>query len=224
MPQRPSPSVPSAAPVRLRAFVLRARPVVARVFGPLTVLALAALAGCDEPRPRASADTPAADTARQDTAVLAAWLLDEHARRAYPLERRAVTIGRDATSSIHLGDPSVSRFHADVRREAGMFVLYSTGSAGTKVNGQRVGGPVPLEEGDRVEIGGATLRFTRQAPAGATLVRGGDANEDTLTRRATVTARQYDAADESAEGRGNRTLIVAVALAVIAALVYLLTR
>ena len=172
------------------------------------------LAAADGERPAGWADAP----------VLSAWLLDEHARRAYPLERRAVTIGRDATSSIHLGDPSVSRFHADVRREAGMFVLYSTGSAGTKVNGQRVGGPVPLEEGDRVEIGGATLRFTRQAPAGATLVRGGDASEDTLTRRATVTARQYDAADESVEGRGNRTLIVAVALAVIAALVYLLTR
>ena len=71
MPQRPSPSVPSAAPVRLRAFVLRARPVVARVLGALTVLALAALAGCDEPRSRASADTPAADTTRRDTAVLA---------------------------------------------------------------------------------------------------------------------------------------------------------
>ncbi len=173
------------------------------------------LARADGTRPDGWADAP----------VLLAYLVDEGARRAYPLERRAVTIGRDATSNVHLGDPSVSRFHADVRREAGLFVLYSTGSAGTKVNGQRVGGPVPLEEGDELEIGGSALRFTRQAPAGATVVRGGDADENTLTRRATGTVRSYDVERQLADGRrGNRTLIVGVALAVIAALVYLLTR
>jgi pSer/pThr/pTyr-binding forkhead associated (FHA) protein len=173
------------------------------------------LARADGARPPGWADAPAQE----------AWLLDARERRAYPLERRAVTIGRDATSNVHLGDPSVSRFHADVRREAGLFVLYSTGSAGTKVNGQRVGGPVPLEEGDQVEIGEASLRFTRQAPAGMEIVRGGDADESVLTRRATVTARQFEADDEPAEERrGSRPLIVGVALAVIAALAYLLSR
>ena len=46
----------------------------------------------------------------------------------------------------------VSRFHAEVRREAGGFALHSLGSAGTLLNGRKVTGPMLLAEGDVIEI------------------------------------------------------------------------
>lgn len=82
---------------------------------------------------------------------------------AYPVRRRTTSIGRDAASHIIVPDPTVSRFHADVRSEAGQHVLYSMGSAGTTVNGIRVAGPQLLEEGDEVTLGGAAFRYTRAA-------------------------------------------------------------
>jgi hypothetical protein len=57
--------------VRLRHFAGRARLLAARVAGPLTLLALAVLAGCDEPRQRAQADSGTGDTTRSDTVTLA---------------------------------------------------------------------------------------------------------------------------------------------------------
>ena len=71
MPQRPLPSVPSAAIVRLRAFAVRVRPAAARVSTPLIVLALALLVACGDPAKRVSADSSTADTARGDTIQLA---------------------------------------------------------------------------------------------------------------------------------------------------------
>jgi predicted component of type VI protein secretion system len=100
------------------------------------------------------------DVPREVGAPTPAHLVLEQEHRAYLLHAQTVTIGRDASSIVHLRDPSVSRFHADVRAEAGAFVLYSMGSAGTRVNGFRISAPHVLEEGDQVEIGDVTLRFT----------------------------------------------------------------
>jgi predicted component of type VI protein secretion system len=119
-----------------------------------------------------------------------AYLVDEAERRAYPLAKRTISIGRDVGAGIPLRDPSVSRFHADVRSEAGEFVLYSMGSAGTHVNDQRVAAPKMLEEGDKIRIGDTTLRFTRDAlPQGITVAKLGEGEEDALARRSTVTLR-----------------------------------
>ena len=61
-------------------------------------------------------------------------------------------------------DPTASRFHAEIRREAGGFVLHARGSAGTMVNNRRVASPCMLEEGDQIEIAYTVLRFTKTAP------------------------------------------------------------
>ena len=148
-----------------------------------------------------------------------AYLVDEAERKAYPLAKRTISVGRDVGAGIPLRDPSVSRFHADVRSEAGEFVLYSMGSAGTHVNDQRVAAPKMLEEGDRIRIGDTTLKFTREAlPQGTSIAKLGEGEEDALARRSTVTlrtvragARSEDTGDQPAT-QPERPRMVAVML------------
>jgi pSer/pThr/pTyr-binding forkhead associated (FHA) protein len=149
-----------------------------------------------------------------------AFLVDEAERRAYPMAKRTISIGRDVGAGIPLRDPSVSRFHADVRSEAGEFVLYSMGSAGTHVNDQRVAAPKMLEEGDRIRIGDTTFKFTREALGqGITVAKLGEGEEDALARRSTVTLRTVkhgspneDTGDNMRAGNPERPRMVAVML------------
>ena len=105
-------------------------------------------------RPAREEQSEATDTSAQ--------LIDEDARGAYPLSHHTTTIGRDISSVIRLKDPRVSRFHADIRIEAGTYVLYPMGASGTQVNGERATAPHVLVEGDRISIAGASFRFTRR--------------------------------------------------------------
>jgi len=94
----------------------------------------------------------------------AAWLIDERWAKAYPLGE-LTTIGRGPQSTIILRDAAVSRFHAEVKRESGSYLLQPSGASGTKVNGMLVGADTPLQEGDVVEIAFSRLRFTTMAPS-----------------------------------------------------------
>ena len=93
-----------------------------------------------------------------------AHLIDTRDNVAYPLDRLSTNIGRASANVIRVKDPTASRFHAQVRREAGGFALHSIGSSGTRVNGRRVGTPLILEDGDEIEIAYTTLRYTRATP------------------------------------------------------------
>ena len=153
-----------------------------------------------------------------------AYLVDEAERQAFPLAKRSVSIGRDVGAGIPLRDPSVSRFHADVRSEAGEYVLYSMGSAGTHVNDQRVAAPKLLAEGDVIRIGTANFRFTREPlPQGVSIARVADQEEDALARRSTVTLRTVRAGnDNTGEGHAAsperpRMMVVVVGTVVLLA-------
>lgn len=79
--------------------------------------------------------------------------------RRIPVADRPVVIGRLSTCDIPLGDPQVSRRHAEVRRDAEGFCLSDLGSTnGTVVNGAPVR-ERRLADGDEVRIGSATIRF-----------------------------------------------------------------
>jgi len=70
-----------------------------------------------------------------------------------------VVIGRLSTCDIPLGDPQVSRRHAEVRRDAEGFAVFDLGSTnGTVVNGTTVR-ERRLVDGDELRIGSATIRF-----------------------------------------------------------------
>jgi predicted component of type VI protein secretion system len=110
-----------------------------------------------------------ADTA--DRRPPRAHLIDTRDNVAYPLDRLSTNIGRASANVIRVKDPTASRFHAQVRREAGGFALHSVGSSGTRVNGRRVGAPQLLDDGDEIEIAYTTLRYTRATPPeGVTVV------------------------------------------------------
>lgn len=69
------------------------------------------------------------------------------------LEKDVVTCGRDAGSDIFLDDVTVSRRHAEIRRENNEFSIVDSDSLnGTFVNRNRVENS-PLVNGDEIQIG-----------------------------------------------------------------------
>ena len=88
----------------------------------------------------------------------------------------AVTVGRAAGSTVVLGDPAVSRLHVRIAPgNGGGPVLEDAGSAyGTYVDGVRVTGPVPLQDGAKIRLGDSELAVERRretiiVPASATV-------------------------------------------------------
>jgi predicted component of type VI protein secretion system len=120
-----------------------------------------------------------------------AHLIDTSSRKGYTLRKRVVQIGREIGCSIVLKDPTVSRFHADVRGEAGEFVIYSMGSSGTKINNQPARDPKILVEGDQIQVGDTIFTFTRQPlPPGVRPVQFEDHDDDAFSRRSTQLAQR----------------------------------
>lgn len=73
-------------------------------------------------------------------------------------EQRRFTIGRDTGCDMVLGDPTVSRWHAGLEREADGWLLDDLGSTnGTRLNGWRVRAAVPVRHGDLVSFGAVTF-------------------------------------------------------------------
>ncbi len=89
-----------------------------------------------------------------------------------------LTIGRSAVNQLIVNDQMASRTHAEIRRiGGGRYRLSDVGSAnGTWLNGRRLAVPKDLEDGDRILIGGMTIKFV--APPGT---QTGEATGDTGT-------------------------------------------
>ncbi|MDV6014621.1 glycogen accumulation regulator GarA [Haloechinothrix sp. LS1_15] len=82
------------------------------------------------------------------------------------LDRDTTSAGRHPDSDIFLDDVTVSRRHAEFRREGGEFVVIDVGSLnGTYVNREPVDQAV-LAGGDEVQIGKFRLVFLTAASAG----------------------------------------------------------
>jgi pSer/pThr/pTyr-binding forkhead associated (FHA) protein len=75
------------------------------------------------------------------------------------LDQDGTEIGRHPDSDIFLDDITVSRRHAQIRREAAGFELVDVGSLnGTYINRERVE-KTPLRSGDEIQIGKFKLVF-----------------------------------------------------------------
>jgi pSer/pThr/pTyr-binding forkhead associated (FHA) protein len=160
-----------------------------------------------------------------------AHLIDTRDNVAYPLDRLSTNIGRATANVIRLKDPTASRFHAQVRREAGGFALHSVGSSGTKVNGRRVGSPQLLDDGDEIEIAYTTLRYTRATPPeGVTIVprtmgAAGEASERPTIVRERMSLRRFRAAAAVHRRFGTPALVVGGAILLLAlAAIYQVAR
>ncbi|MFE9674749.1 FHA domain-containing protein [Streptomyces sp. NPDC006259] len=79
----------------------------------------------------------------------------------HPGTARALRIGRDPASGLRLTHDSVSRVHAELSRQGGMWILRDLGSTnGTTVNGRRVIGAAVVREGDQVAFGVMAFRLS----------------------------------------------------------------
>ena len=77
-----------------------------------------------------------------------------------------VTIGRTNECDCVLTEPTVSRRHAELRREGERWLLRDLGSRnGTRVNGMRVLEATEVHPGDRVALGEARYRLSLRAAA-----------------------------------------------------------
>ncbi|MFJ3787162.1 FHA domain-containing protein [Kitasatospora sp. NPDC090091] len=90
-----------------------------------------------------------------------AWRLERLPGLSLPQGgERQLTIGRVPGSGLRLHDISVSRHHAELRREGDDWVLYDLGSTnGTHVNGLRIAGGVRVRPGDQVRFGNLEFRL-----------------------------------------------------------------
>ena len=85
--------------------------------------------------------------------------------RELGIEGQTTVIGRSSECDIVLGDPNVSRRHAEIRRLGRGYSLVDLGSTnGTEVNGRKVQRRTVLDDGDRITIGSTELVFGRSRP------------------------------------------------------------
>jgi pSer/pThr/pTyr-binding forkhead associated (FHA) protein len=82
----------------------------------------------------------------------------------HEITKPTVVLGRSASSDIRLGDPNVSRRHAELRQQGTAYWVVDLGSTnGIEVNGARVE-RAKLDHGDTVTLGETELVFTRELP------------------------------------------------------------
>jgi pSer/pThr/pTyr-binding forkhead associated (FHA) protein len=81
------------------------------------------------------------------------------AGQRWELSERTTRIGRDPAAAIVIQDTSVSRFHAQITRQAsGYYLADLESSNGTQVNGELVSEPHKIVAGDLLRFGEAVLR------------------------------------------------------------------
>ena len=98
----------------------------------------------------------------------AAWERPRIPVIALPASVAPITIGRASDCDCVLTEPTVSRHHAELRREGDLWLLRDLGSRnGTRVNSMRVLEATEVHPGDRVALGDARYRLSIRAAARA---------------------------------------------------------
>ena len=103
---------------------------------------------------------PAKSPEQRAQALVATRAVVSLGDRRYVLDGPRATIGRSKEAECVLGDPNVSRRHAELRRsQSGDWTIADLGSTnGIKVNGRRVSS-TRLSPGDQVTVGTTTFLF-----------------------------------------------------------------
>ena len=88
-------------------------------------------------------------------------LLGRRTVQVYDLDHAAV-VGRDPDVDIVIDNPSVSRRHAEIRQENGVWVVADLGSSnGTFLHGQKIAGSRALQVGDEIGFGKFSIVFDK---------------------------------------------------------------
>ena len=87
-------------------------------------------------------------------------MIQNRTLREVHVGKEPLRIGRDPSNEIHLENPAVSRFHAEIYRQGHpYFVEDKKSTNGVQVNGTAVNWKCGLKEGDHITIGKHTLIF-----------------------------------------------------------------
>ncbi len=93
------------------------------------------------------------------------YLDGPYTNRQVALSRQTILLGRERDNDILLETELASRYHAELRLDRGRAYLLDRGSMnGTSVNGQKIWGLAPLQDGDMLEIGGQRFRYEDLTP------------------------------------------------------------
>ncbi|NPC68611.1 FHA domain-containing protein [Corallococcus exiguus] len=133
---------------------------------------------------------------------------DEGRKTVVPFVRDEITIGRQEGNTIRLTERNVSRRHARLVRLNGHVVLEDLGSYnGTRINGERVAGQLPLKEGDLIQIGDYDLALQVEGAANAAAPTGAITAKVPASRRPEPEPEEEDD-DEVAGGPRPRDTMV----------------
>ena len=84
--------------------------------------------------------------------------------REVPVTGDRLVIGRSRECDIRLADANVSRRHAEIRHEDGLYWVIDLGSTnGTELNGRRIE-RAQLSDGDHITLGATEIRFGHTQP------------------------------------------------------------
>ncbi len=109
-------------------------------------------------RPTEGQDSAAeGEVARETVALL-------EGQTKHEITKQVTVLGRSASCDVRLGDPNVSRRHAELRQQGTSYWIVDLGSTnGVDVNGARVE-RAKLDDGDTVTLGESELVFMRELP------------------------------------------------------------
>ena len=86
--------------------------------------------------------------------------------RVWALEAERQDIGRSSRNAIQIPDATVSKEHAEILRQGGIWLVRDLGSRnGTRVNGVDASNPIEIKSGDRIEVGHVLLTVSDRDPA-----------------------------------------------------------
>ncbi len=86
--------------------------------------------------------------------------------QSWVLDRPRMAIGRASKNDIQLADATISKEHAEILVENGRVRIRDLGSRnGTRVNGADAKAALPIQAGDRVEIGHLAMAVSVDAPS-----------------------------------------------------------
>ncbi|HSW30639.1 MAG TPA: FHA domain-containing protein [Longimicrobiales bacterium] len=87
-------------------------------------------------------------------------LIGRKAMQVYDLDKETILIGREDDVDIVIDNPSVSRKHAQIRKEGAGWVVEDLGSSnGTFLHGEKISAAQPVKEGDEIGFGKFSVVF-----------------------------------------------------------------
>ncbi len=130
----------------------------------------------------------------ESTPVPTAFLVDLVSNRKIPVTTPRCRVGRDDLNDIVIsGDQSISRFHFIISFENGQYLVQDAKSRhGTFLNGNQIGEPEPINDGDVLKIGVSLFWFVIEAATGENTepAKPVDVKEDKKPSEANLSATQ----------------------------------